>query len=220
MKSDKTSTEDESNTDGGDTNADNIWAAVSDDSARIMTDGGMDNTPNIVEYIPADKNPDGEAVKRFVHLRNGSWDIRAHRYLEEDPNYYRAMCDDCGDLFETFGRAESHVKTCGEDVDGLPEPVTDGGSDKATPRDRAWLAVIDLLGDAHPMTLDDIAQGGNVHENTARAVLHVAEDYDLLERDSPQAHTYHPTIGPLGDVDDPEYRRAIRTLIAESNRED
>jgi hypothetical protein len=95
-------------------------------------------------------------------------------------------------------------------------------SDKETPRDRAWLAVIDLLEDAQPMTVRQIAEGGNVHEDTARAVLHVAEseEYGLLERDSPQAHTYHPTIGPLGDVADPEYRRAIRTLIAEANRED
>lgn len=88
-----------------------------------------------------------------------------------------------------------------------------------TARDRAWLAVIDLLADAQPMTVRQIADGGNVHENTARAVLHVAEDYGLLGRDSPQAHTYEPTIGPLGDVDDPEYRRAIRTLIAEAKED-
>lgn len=90
----------------------------------------------------------------------------------------------------------------------------------ATARDRAWLAVIDLLGDAAPMKVAQIARGGNVSDDTARSVLHVAEDYGLLERDSPQAHTYHPNIGPLGDVADPEYRRAIRTLIAEAHRED
>lgn len=93
-------------------------------------------------------------------------------------------------------------------------------NDVGTARDRAWLAVIDLLGDAAPMTVSKIATGANVHENTARSVLHVAEEYDLLERDSPQAHTYQPNIGPLGDVADPDVRRAIRTLIAESNRED
>ncbi|MFC7232968.1 hypothetical protein ACFQMM_23215 [Saliphagus sp. GCM10025308] len=93
-------------------------------------------------------------------------------------------------------------------------------SDEATPRDRAWLAVIDLLADAHPMTVKDIADGGNVSTDTARAVLHVAEDYGLLTRDKPQAHTYRPNIGPLAHVDDPEYRRAIATLIGEANMED
>lgn len=89
-----------------------------------------------------------------------------------------------------------------------------------TPRDRAWLAVIDLLVDADPMTTSDIANGGNVSTDTARAVLHVAEDYGVLTRDSPQAHTYHPSIGALAHVEDPEYRRAIATLIGEANMED
>lgn len=88
-----------------------------------------------------------------------------------------------------------------------------------TPRDKAWLAVIDFLGDAAPMTVKDITKGANVHENTARAVLHVAEDYDVLERETEQGHTYYPTIGPLGDVDDPEARRAIRTIIAKSKED-
>jgi len=88
-----------------------------------------------------------------------------------------------------------------------------------TARDRAWLAVIDLLAGAQPMTVRQIAEGGNVHENTARAVLHAAEDYDVLERETEQGHTYYPTIGPLGDVADPEYRRAIRTLIAEAQED-
>jgi predicted transcriptional regulator len=91
-------------------------------------------------------------------------------------------------------------------------------SNKETPRDRAWLAVIDLLVDAQPMKVAQIARGGNISDDTARSVLHVAEEYGLLERDSPQAHTYYSTIGPLGDVADPEYRRAIRTLIAEANQ--
>ena len=93
-------------------------------------------------------------------------------------------------------------------------------SDKETPRDRAWLGVIDLLADAQPMKVAQIARGGNVSKDTARTVLHVAEDYDVLERETEQGHTYYPTIGPLGDVDDPEYRRAIRTLIAEANMGD
>ena len=89
-----------------------------------------------------------------------------------------------------------------------------------TPRDRAWLAVINLLGDAAPMQVSQIADSGNVSTDTARAVLHVAEDCDMLERETEQGHTYYPTIGPLGDVDDPEYRRAIRTLIREAKMED
>lgn len=87
-----------------------------------------------------------------------------------------------------------------------------------TPRDRAWLAVVDLLADASSIQVDDIAQGGNVHPNTARAVLRVAETYDVLQRESSQAHTYHPTIGPLAHVDDPSYRRAIQTLIGEAKQ--
>jgi hypothetical protein len=92
-------------------------------------------------------------------------------------------------------------------------------SEKETPRDRAWLAVIDLLEGAQDIQVDQIAQGGNVSTDTARAVLRVAEHYDVLERETEQGHTYHPNIGALAHVDNPEYRRMIATLIGEANQE-
>lgn len=88
-----------------------------------------------------------------------------------------------------------------------------------TPRDRAWLAVIDLLADASSMSVEDISEGGNVHSNTARAVLHVAEDYGVVERETEQGQTYFPVIGALGMPEDREYRRAVMTLIAESKQQ-
>lgn len=35
------------------------------------------------------------------------------------------------------------------------------------------------------MMVKDIAQSGDIHENTAHAVLHVAEDFGVLSRDKP-----------------------------------
>lgn len=137
--------------------------------------------------------------------------------LDEIADQSDAIRDSARDIMATCDEADELVTDGGVDV---PEVSTDGGEKAGTARDRAWLAVIDLLAGAQPMTVRKIADGGNVHENTARAVLHVAEAYGVLSREKEHSHTYEPTIGPLGDVTDPEYRRAIRTLIAEAKQED
>lgn len=76
-----------------------------------LADEDKSETPHIIELVPADKNPDGESVKRFVHRRNGVWDIRATRYPEEGEHIleYHAQCSACDDSFTTFGQAEAHI---------------------------------------------------------------------------------------------------------------
>jgi hypothetical protein len=86
--------------------------AGGDASNTNEADDARDETPVVVEYI---SDPDGGSVKRFVHFRNGSWDIRAKRYIDEGYDDYKAMCDECGDLFSTFGRAEHHALACDDD---------------------------------------------------------------------------------------------------------
>lgn len=86
-----------------------------------------------------------------------------------------------------------------------------------TKRDQVWLAVIDALRNHNPIQTDDITENVDVSAKTARAVLGVAEDEELLRRESPRAQTWYPNIGPLGEVDDSEYQRLILDLLAESN---
>lgn len=90
-------------------------------------------------------------------------------------------------------------------------------TEEKTARDRAWLAVIDALRNGHDVRTDDIVDDADVSDQTARAVLRVAEDAGLFHRESPRAQTWMVDIGPLADVDDDGYRRAIQTLIAEEN---
>lgn len=83
-----------------------------DEEPELVTDGGVD-VERIVEHVPAIKEPSGEAKKRFVHRTSkGTWEIRATRNLDSDPNSYRAECTLCGETFSTFGRASEHIKTC------------------------------------------------------------------------------------------------------------
>ena len=67
-----------------------------------------------------------------------------------------------------------------------------------TKRDQVWMIVIDAIQRHNPVQTDDITDNVDVSAKTARAVLGVAEDKDLLRRDSPRAQTWYPTIGPLG----------------------
>lgn len=87
-----------------------------------------------------------------------------------------------------------------------------------TARDKAWIAVIGRLADYQPIQVSDVASDAGVHDETARIVLRVAEDFDLLEREKEQGHTYYPTV-ELGYVEDPDVRKAIRTLVAQNQLE-
>lgn len=87
-----------------------------------------------------------------------------------------------------------------------------------TARDKAWIAVIGRLADYQPIQVSDVASDAGVHDETARIVLRVAEDYDLLERENEQGHTYYPCV-EIGYVSDPEVRGAIRALVAQHRLE-
>ena len=87
----------------------------------------------------------------------------------------------------------------------------------ATTRDKAWLAVIDSLRKESDTDARTIADRAGVSLDTARRVLHVAEDDGLYHRDGDRDHTYQVDVGPLADVNDAEYRRAVETLIQESS---
>jgi len=62
-----------------------------------------------------------------------------------------------------------------------------------------------------------VAESADVSRDTAQAVLHVAEDADLLERDSPQTHWFYPAMGVVFqfDEDDDQLRRLFRDVLAE-----
>ncbi|WP_207588498.1 hypothetical protein [Halomontanus rarus] len=90
---------------------------------------------------------------------------------------------------------------------------------RKTARDRTWLVVIDALRDGRDLTTADVVEDADVSDQTARGVLRVAQDEDLLSRESERAQTWHVAIGPLGEVEDWEYRRAIETLIEEAKSE-
>jgi predicted transcriptional regulator len=83
-------------------------------------------------------------------------------------------------------------------------------------RDAVWLVIVRHLRAHEPLHIDDITDTVEVSAKTARAILRVAQEAGLLRQESPQAQTWWPAIGPLGEVEDPEYRRAIETLIAEA----
>lgn len=88
-----------------------------------------------------------------------------------------------------------------------------------TPRDRAWLAVIDALVANEDIRIADIVEDTGVSRTTAQGVLHVAKDEGLVTRETDQSHWFTPNVGPLGEVEDPSYRRAIQTLIAEAKED-
>lgn len=86
-----------------------------------------------------------------------------------------------------------------------------------TPRDRAWLAVIDALQKGEELRVIDVADEKNVFRDTARDVLHVAKNKGLFEGPSPEAHWFAPIVGfGLEEVEDPSHRRAIQTPIEEA----
>lgn len=87
---------------------------------------------------------------------------------------------------------------------------------RQTKRDRAWLVVLDALTRGQDLTITEVAVVANVSDQTAGAVLQVAEEAGYLSRHKPGAQNWRVDIGPLADVDDDGYRRAIRTLIREA----
>jgi hypothetical protein len=76
------------------------------------------------------------------------------------------------------------------------------GMSEPTSRDRTWLAVIDALRKGEQVRIVDVAYEAEDHMNSAQAVLHVAEEAGLFERDSPQAEWFTPSVGALAEVDD------------------
>lgn len=88
--------------------------------------------------------------------------------------------------------------------------------DDGTPRDRAWLVIIDALRNGHNVRIEDVAERADVSKGTAQAVVHVARDDDLLVRNAENGHWWQCDIGPLADTDDDSYKRAIQTLLEES----
>jgi len=88
-----------------------------------------------------------------------------------------------------------------------------------TTRDKAWLDVIECLRASEDTDARTIADRAGVSLDTARRVLHVAEEDGLFDRDGDHDHIYKVDVGPLGDVADPEYRRAIATLIEEAKED-
>lgn len=87
-----------------------------------------------------------------------------------------------------------------------------------TPRDEAWLAIIDALRHGRDTDARTIADNAGVSIQTANRVLRVAENAEpaLFTRENERDHTFRVAVGPLADVSDPEYRRLIRTAISES----
>ena len=215
--------------------------AYEGEEPELVTDGGVDvghedSKTNIIDelheaglYADVDVqfswSPPEDTVSLYiVGLQDASVEVAVHPGQSIPAGEYEVKREKTP-LGEgtILTRTLSYELRCVDEDNGGDdgfEVATDGGEDVGTARDRAWLSVIDLLGDAAPMTVTKIAEGANVHLNTARSVLHVAEAYGLLTRDTPQAHTYHPNIGPLANVANPEYRRAIATLIGEANQED
>lgn len=88
-----------------------------------------------------------------------------------------------------------------------------------TPRDRAWLDIIqNSLTTGEALTAQDVQERADVGDTTARAVLHGAEDTGLLERDSPQAHTYYPSLAFVMEFEDDDLRRLFRDVMADERR--
>lgn len=65
-------------------------------------------------------------------------------------------------------------------------------AENKTPRDEAWLVIIEHLQDSESLKTDDVVGSTGVHARTARAVLRVAEGTGVLSRHSARAHTWCP----------------------------
>lgn len=90
---------------------------------------------------------------------------------------------------------------------------------ETTPRDRAWMVAIEALRTGDDIRIKDVVNRADVSRQTAQGVMHVALEAGFFARESDQAHWFHPIVGPLSEVDDWEYQRAIETLIREAKED-
>ena len=82
---------------------------------------------------------------------------------------------------------------------------------ETTPRDRAWLTAIDALRDGRDLQTDDVTEQADVSDQTARAVLRVAQEAELLARESPRAQTWHVDVELAGHDE-----RTMNTLVSDA----
>jgi len=91
---------------------------------------------------------------------------------------------------------------------------------ETTPRDRAWVAIVDALLEHESIRIKDVREETGISHETAQEALHAAKSVGLFERETDHSHWFKPAVGfGIDDIDDWEYERAIRTLVEEAKQQ-